>query len=411
MKQRIIILVGVFFLFASFKSSKETVNVTIKNPTEVVLKGFTSEINDPAVLKKIAKLGGKITVQETKAEIPFQVVNVNGKVEKLLVLCDLKPGESKNLTISAANVSRAFKPLTQAELSVKEGGKWVWVTKSNKKQQWEYQGGTWKNVREYTVPKQHTDHSFDIRYEGPGWESDKVGYRFYLDWRNANDIFGKKVDTLVLQNVGLDGFDSYHVMAGWGVDNFQVGNSLGIGSIGYWAGGKANRVEKTDSLYSRIDYSGTLESKITTVYTGWETNEGKTNLTSELTIRAGSYLTKTELVLSNPLQNICTGIIKLDSTVVVKPQKPLGEWSYYATFGVQSLEKDKQGVVVFYRKSDLVEITSDPLNHVLILKPKDKKLTWYFGAIWEQDQSKIKTIEAFTKFLDEQIELLNMGMI
>ena len=29
--------------------------------------------------------------------------------------------------------------------------------------------------------------------DGPSWENDKVGFRHYLDGRNAKDVFGKKV--------------------------------------------------------------------------------------------------------------------------------------------------------------------------------------------------------------------------
>lgn len=71
-----------------------------------------------------------------------------------------------------------------------------------------YVGGQIINVRSLRVPAEHTDHSEFIRYEGPGWESDRIGYRFYLDWRNAIDLFGKKVSHIVLPTVGQDGFNS-----------------------------------------------------------------------------------------------------------------------------------------------------------------------------------------------------------
>src|SRR5690606_41170855 len=64
-----------------------------------------------------------------------------------------------------------------------------------------------------------------IRYDGPGIESDKVAYRIYLDERNGFDIFGKKTPDLVLQDVGLDGFESYHHPAPWGMDILKVGAS------------------------------------------------------------------------------------------------------------------------------------------------------------------------------------------
>ncbi|WP_449398367.1 DUF4861 family protein [Chryseobacterium wanjuense] len=106
---------------------------------------------------------------------------------------------------------------------MKEGGKW----EGNK-----YVGGTFKNVQEFTLPSEHTDHSYDIRYEGIGLENNQIGYRLYLDWRNATDIFGKKVNTLVLPEVGQDGFESYHHDAPWGQDILNSGRTIGIGSYG-----------------------------------------------------------------------------------------------------------------------------------------------------------------------------------
>ena len=135
------------------------------------------------------------------------------------------------LFISGAFKNSGKQQKTQAFLGIKQGGEWVWVTKNNGKQQYEYQGGEFKPVTELKVDTKHTDHSFDIQFEGPGWESDKIGYRLYLDWRNATDIFGKKTHKLVLDGVGLDGFDSYHEVSDWGVDVLKVGSSLGIGSV------------------------------------------------------------------------------------------------------------------------------------------------------------------------------------
>lgn len=79
---------------------------------------------------------------------------------------------------------------TYAEISAKTDGKW-----EGRK----YKGGTvFKNVDRLKLAPEHTDHSFDIRYEGPGWENNRIGYRLYLDWRNAIDIFGKKTSENIL---------------------------------------------------------------------------------------------------------------------------------------------------------------------------------------------------------------------
>jgi hypothetical protein len=71
-----------------------------------------------------------------------------------------------------------------AELSIAQGGQWEEGKYINRT--------SFKKTNYLKLPDSHTDHSYFIRYEDPGWESDKVAYRLYVDWRNAIDIFGKK---------------------------------------------------------------------------------------------------------------------------------------------------------------------------------------------------------------------------
>ncbi len=132
--------------------------------------------------------------------VPTEFIDENedGIIEKALVLLELEPGETANLEVVTSNGSANFTKMTQAELSVKQGGAWT---------EKEYIGGSFVNLDFLRVPDQHTDHTYFVRYEGPGWESDQMAYRFYLDWRNGMDVFGKLKPEPVLQSVGLDGFD------------------------------------------------------------------------------------------------------------------------------------------------------------------------------------------------------------
>ncbi len=290
---------------------------------------------------------------------------------------------------------------TQAVLGVKEGGEWVWVTKSDGKEQYEYHGGEFQQISEFKVPEQHTDHSFDIQFEGPGWESDRIGYRIYLDWRNAIDIFGKKVDSLVLHRVGLDGFDSYHEISDWGVDVLKVGSSLGIGSLAFWDGERAIRIEITDSIISSIQNDKNF-SEVVVNYYGWQINGIKTDVYSTLEIEEGSYLTKYHVKLSNELPNITTGIVKLPGTVVEGFDDIKPGWNCLITFGIQTLQDDNLGMCIFYKTEDVLEITEDQDSHLVVLKPKGSELTYYFGAAWQQDQSGVSSIEEFKSLLMDQ---------
>ena len=241
------------------KELPRSFTVTVSNPLKTDRENEMVIISEEGIQKQVDGFNPKAFVVFDKGkEIPSQYnVQDKGHPGIVVVLDNLKGGEARKLTVRYKNsgeLKRHYAKRTQAELSHKIGGRWV-----NR----EYEGGTFQNVNYLSVPPEHKDHSWFIRYEGPGWESDKVGYRFYLDQRNATDVFGKKTPEVILQQVGLDGFDSYHNMQSWGMDVMNVGPSLGIGSIGAWNNGKVLRVEKTDSVTCEILENGDVYASFT----------------------------------------------------------------------------------------------------------------------------------------------------
>lgn len=309
------------------------------------------------------------------------------------------------LIFFAAFFSGFAQQKTQAYLGLKEGGEWKWVTKANGNQQYEYQGGVFKPVKSLKVDEKHTDHSFDIQFEGPGWESDKIGYRLYADWRNAIDIFGKKTDKMVLQNVGLDGFDSYHEMQEWGVDVLKVGSALGIGTLAFWDGEKAVRVEKTEGISCTVE-TKKKSSKVKVNYKNWEINNTKTDVNTTLEIEVGSYLTQYSIELSEELPNLATGIINLPETETAVFTNIKPGWSCFVTFGKQTLQNDRLGMCIFFKTSQLIQQVKDKYSHVVVLRPENNKLNYYFGAAWEQDASGVKSMNDFKELLKKQAKYI-----
>ena len=294
------------------KRTDEVLTIDIEN-----LKSHSNEFNP----KSFIVLSGA-------GELPSQAVDLNGdgEIDQVKFIVNIEANAKNDITFRYAKsgeLNRKYTKRTQAELSHKFDGKF-----ENRK----YIGGKFKNVNYLRVPSEHTDHSFFIRYEGPGWESDKVGYRYYLDWRNATDIFGKKIPDMVLQNVGQDGYDSYHEMADWGMDILKVGESLGIGTIAMWHDNKANRVALTDSITCQITANGSIYSQIETKYFGWKIDENKFDLTSNLSITAGSRKTKHSISITSNPKNLCTGIVKHDDAKIIKGVESNNGWNYFATF-------------------------------------------------------------------------------
>lgn len=316
----------------------------------------------------------------------------------LLVLAALGCKENENKEQNVIPEDQKQEQRTYAELSVKKGGQWEGR---------EYKGGTFENVQELTLPEGHTDHSYYIRYEGPGWENSQVGYRLYLDWRNAIDIFGKKTDTMVLAQVGQDGFDSYHEEADWGLDILKAGKSLGIGSYGRFMNDSVahfRNVGNTRALVSNSE--GSSEVKIE--YSDWVTGADTVDLTSTLTIFPEGRFTKATLDLSKPLEGLTTGIVKFEDIELLQKQSEGGNWAYIATYGTQTLvnDQDKLGMALFYKTGDAKEVKEGPHDHLVIFNETAEPITYYFLAAWEQEPGGITTREAFITDLDEQLKRL-----
>ncbi|MFN8258103.1 MAG: DUF4861 family protein [Bacteroidales bacterium] len=297
-----------------------------------------------------------------------------------------------------AQKKKGFKPEQKcyAELSVKKGGEW----KDRK-----YEGGVFENVQRLKVPASHTDHSFYIRYEGPGWESNKVGYRLYLDWRNAIDIFGKLTDTLVLPYVGQDGFDSYHAMCPWGMDILKVAKGLGIGSIGKYTGTEVLHFKEVDSTFAYVQNTK-KKSAVIVDYYGWKTGNDKTDLHSELSIAPDQRYTLHTIKSLKEIDGICTGIVNLGLKPFTKTSKS-GKWAYLATYGQQTLVPDKLGMAIFYKPHDAEKLTDWEFDHLIIFKPTAKEISFYFLAAWEKELNGIKSMEEFVNYLDGLLNQLD----
>ncbi len=384
------------------------VSVDVVNPSDRVRKDVFVRIPVNDITRAAKDFNHKaFVVFVGDREIPSQYneppIRNDGIV---LVLERMAGGEKITLTVRynpEGEYRTNYPKRTQAELSHKMGGRFI-----NR----EYIGGSFQNVKFLRVPKDHKDHSWFIRYEGPGWESDKVAYRFYLDQRNATDVFGKSTTGMVLQNVGQEGFDSYHEMQSWGMDVMKVGKSLGVGSIGYNNNGKVTRVEKTDSVTCEIKKDGEIYAEIETRYYGWETGDKKVNLYSTISIHAGARQTLQQLRFQDAPDRICTGIVK-DTKAALKTSKgDASNFGYLATYGPQSLNGDDLGLAIFFRTSELIGFSEDKESHIADMRVNGDALEYYFLAAWSGEPGGVNSAEAFDAYVEQlAYELANPVMV
>lgn len=374
-----------------------------KDPIYVSYYDLGLAENDPRIPKLSMRIGGTAA--------PSQAIDEDGdgKKDGLLALVDFAPGESKRVVIAAGGEPEATPPkLTQAEISHKVGGEWK--PRKDKPELKEYVGGTFQNVTRLTPPPEHTDHSQFIRYEGPGIESDKVGYRVYLDWRNGFDIFGKKVSSPVLQKVGQDGFESYHHMADWGMDILKVGESLGAGGFGFWDGKKVELVSKVDGWTATITENGSLYSSFRIEYEGWKVADRKVDVTADFSMVGGSRAVRVKLRTSEDLSNLAIGIVKHPGTEVLQgPTELTGTaYTYAGSYGKQSLAGDLLGMAVLFQNGAREAQKEDASSWVSVMNPRGKELEYYFLAAWQGEPGGIQNKDEFRSYLDRQIERLTL---
>jgi rhamnogalacturonyl hydrolase YesR len=380
-------------------------SLTLSNPSEFVRV-------DEATLLVLDDLGvapgseAGLAVHDGNLRLPSELIDTDGDGDDdaLLFVADYGAATSRQFSISLSDGAGIdLTKRTQAEVSVKEGGEWDDRV---------YKGGEFVNVNEVLPPPQYTDHSEFIRYEGPGIESDKVGYRVYLDWRNGFDIFGKTTDAMVLQNVGLDGYDSYHEPADWGMDVLKVGDAVGIGGYGYWDGEKIIRVSETGQRSTRIIENGTQYSSMEISYEDWLADDQRTDLRALLSMTAGSRLVNVKLTAAPDFPNIAVGIVKHPDAELIQGDLDISghAWTYVATWGTQALSGDDLGLFLLFRKGGRREQTEDEHNFVSVMRPANGQLEYYFGAAWVQEPGGVDSRESFVQYLEQEVERLTMPL-
>jgi unsaturated rhamnogalacturonyl hydrolase len=353
-----------------------------------------------------------LAVLRDESLVPSQAIDTDGDGRKdgLLALIDLAAAESAKLrVVSDAQLCKGrFAKLTQAVLARKTGGEWR--PRKDKPDLKEYVGGKFEDVDSFTPPPEHTDHSQLIRFEGPGIESDKVGYRVYLDWRNGFDIFGKRVSTPVLQDVGQDGYESYHHLADWGMDILKVGESLGMGGFGFWDGKKVQLVSKVDGWDARISENGSLESVFHIKYRGWAVGEKKLDLDARFAMVGGSRAVHVHVKASDALENLAIGLVKHPETERISGPSELtgAAYTYLASWGKQSLNQDLLGMAVVFQKGALGSQEDDGTNYAAVMKPEGNELDYYLLAAWQGEAGGVKTRQEFVQSLDQEAEKLTL---
>ncbi|MBC7886953.1 MAG: DUF4861 domain-containing protein [Ferruginibacter sp.] len=256
--------------------------------------------------------------------------------------------------------------------------------------------------------------------DGPSWENDKVGFRHYLDGRNAKDVFGKRVSYLSPEDVGINAAgaveDNYHVMAAWGRDILAVGNSVGIGGIalmkrdsimrlGVTVDDSINNVEKT--TFSIVS-EGPVRSLMNFKYYNWKPGHKSYNAEETVSIWPGMYAYQNTVKISGAESNeqLLIGIVNINAA---KPpiEIKVGE-KFIALISHEKHAYNKEwwlGLALILPADTYLGFTEAPKkgklsnSYLARLKMSGKPVSYYAVAGWELSDEGFKDPAYFSKYV------------
>ena len=336
----------------------------------------------------------------TAAGMPVPAQIFDGE---LVLLLNLAPNQERVVKIHPLPNGPEPRVISrvQADMAVRVGGEEK-LTKDGHKV---IKGGVLEQREQYTPDADHWDHDGTLAHEGPGWESDRVAYRLYLDERAVTDLFAKKRPELVMHNVGRD--SNYHVMADWGMDTLEVGESLGDGSFGVLRDGKATQIGVYKSITAKKIANGPVVAGFDIDTVQWSFGDKKPDLDARYLIAAGSRLTEATGRTAPGLPMVA-GIVKHKGVELLQPAKPRA-WAYLASWGKQSLagENDLLGMAIFYPVAEISRTGDDGQSLYVLYADTSKPIHFLAGAAWQQELGGITNLEQFRQYLEDTAEALS----
>jgi hypothetical protein len=349
--------------------------------------GFT-EINPEGVFHQ-ASLSLASSESLLKMEIPSQCDDLdgNGTPDELFFLTDFDAGQTLSFELVRTTRAPVYERKTQAFLKVQSGGRF---------EDGRYVGSTGTaKVNNLEIPNEQIQGSGWPHMEGPVWESDLVGYRFYLDARNRVDIFSKSMPDMVLDTIT----QNYHQIHPWGTDVLKVGNSLGLGSLAAFNNGRVQAIDNWSSRRFEIPVDGPLRSIIRLTYRDWQVFGQTVTVVSEFEIHAGNRYTEQRVTLTGQTSELllATGIVKHE----LAEQFFTGD-SHNSAFGWTTGNQSDQGhrldmgiVVPMKYSPQLLE--NDPYTHLYTISPVDGKAVYRYTSAWEFDHDVVDDFEVHVR--------------
>jgi hypothetical protein len=266
--------------------------------------------------------------------------------------------------------------------------------------------------------------------DGPSWENDKVGFRHYLDGRNAKDVFGKLTSEMSPEKVGINAKgaveDNYHVMEKWGRDILAVGNSIGIGGVamvegvnmyrlGVTVDDSINNIEKTTF---NILTKGPVRSAMKFTYNDWKPGNGKSyNVEETTSIWPGMYAYHNSVKVTGMQgqEQLGIGMVNLNSTKQPTEIRIGDKWVVLINYDKHTYNKEWWlGLALILPANAYKGFIEAPrkgkVSNTFLAKLETGKspVNYYAVAAWELSEPGFKDENYFKQYVEKLVRQLSV---
>lgn len=408
----VLLLIGLITLIscAIEKSKNQEFSVTNTSKFDLADKPVSIKRSNISKIDSINQYPLLTNVSDT---IPSQLSDLDGdgKWDEISFVADFHPMEKKILTLQWVKKAPEYVIRTSARFG-KRASKDTPV-----------QPKTEETMLANELPKSIGYQQYQT--DGPSWENDKVGFRHYLDGRNAKDLFGKKISGISPETVGINSSgaveDNYHVMEDWGRDILSVGNSLGLGGYAVATNTNLYRLGVTvnDSINNiatttfEISEEGPVKSVLSYTYTDWKPTGASSYYAAQekTTVWPGMYGYKNTVSISglNGDEHLVVGLVNIDNDSPLKLLDENEEYVILYTHDKQTYKKEWWlGMALILPKEHFIGHTEAPktgdLSNTFLAKlniKNGKPISYYAIAGWELSDKGFRDETYFVNYLNQ----------
>ena len=391
--------------------------ITIKNPSTVKL------IDKPIIIKRVDLNNLPVgtlypLIMSGKDTIPSQLDDLDGdkKWDQIFFVANLPGSSTTKYSLQWISTN----PVYVKRTSVRFGKRSSATTA--------VQPATDEVVYKKDMPKSLGFQRYQT--DGPSWENDKVGFRHYLDGRNAKDVFGKLIPEMSPETVGINAKgaveDNYHVMEKWGRDILAVGNSIGIGGVAMVEGDKIYRLGVTvdDSINNiekttfNIVTEGPVRSMMHFAYNEWQPVAGKKFNVEEITsIWPGTYAyhNSVKLTGAHGQEQLAIGMVEINSIKQLTEIRVGDKWVALVNYDKHTYNKEWWlGLALIIPANQYDGFVEAPrkgkLSNTVLAKLKagTNATEYYAVAAWELSDPGFKDENYFKQYVENLVKQLSV---